>query len=87
MLPMKKVTYLILMLTLACGNLYAHHIRGGNITYRRVDPQGPTYEITVTANADTDSPVLFGGNGVLDFEDGTVEAINNQGETRILFCQ
>ena len=55
----------------------ATHIRAGEILYRHMS--GNTYEITVIGYADTDSPVLFGSNGVLDYGDGTAEAINNQG--------
>ncbi len=71
-----------LLLFLCVVQSYATHIRAGEITARRIDPQRPTYEITVTGYADTDSPVLFGSNGVLDLGDGTVVPINNQGESR-----
>lgn len=68
-----------ILLFLSVTNSYATHIRAGEITARRIDPQRPTYEITVTGYADTDSPVLFGSNGILDFGDGTSEQINNEG--------
>lgn len=79
---MKRITHLLLlMLMLSCGTVYATHIRGGNITFRRIDPQRPTYEITISGYADTESPVLFGSNAILDYGDGTVEQINNQGDS------
>lgn len=63
------------------AQLQATHIRAGEITARRIDPQRPIYEITVTGYADTDSPVLFGSNGILDYGDGTSEQITNDGES------
>lgn len=66
-------------LFLCTAHLYATHIRAGEITARRIDPQRPIYEITVTGYADTDSPVLFGSNGRLDYGDGSFEDITNEG--------
>ena len=77
----KFLSLFCLLLFVNVAQSFATHIRAGEITARRIDPQRPTYEITVTGYADTDSPVLFGSNGVLDYGDGTVEAINNQGES------
>ncbi|EMR00795.1 hypothetical protein ADICEAN_04080 [Cesiribacter andamanensis AMV16] len=57
----------------------ATHIRAGEITARRIDPQSFTYEITLHGYADQSSAVLFGSNGTLDFGDGTILVINNQG--------
>lgn len=70
-----------LMLCISIQSAFATHIRAGEITARRIDPQSPTYEITVTGYCDTGSPVLFGSNGILDFGDGTSEQINNEGNT------
>lgn len=70
-----------LLLCVSIQSVYATHIRAGEITARRIDPQRPIYEITVTGYADTGSPVLFGSNGILDYGDGTSEQINNEGNT------
>ncbi|MBW3545344.1 MAG: gliding motility-associated C-terminal domain-containing protein, partial [Bacteroidetes bacterium] len=55
----------------------ATHIRAGEITVRRLDPQSFTYEITLRGYADTDSQVIFGSNGTLDFGDGTSILLTN----------
>lgn len=77
----KFLSLVWILLFIHVTQLYATHIRAGEITARRIDPQRPTYEITVTAYADTDSPVLFGSNGILDFGDGTSEEIRNTGDS------
>jgi hypothetical protein len=69
----------VLLLCVSVQAAYATHIRAGEITARRIDPQSLTYEITVTGYADTGSPVLFGSNGILDYGDGSSEQINNEG--------
>ncbi|AHM59594.1 hypothetical protein D770_06655 [Flammeovirgaceae bacterium 311] len=58
----------------------ATHIRAGEITARRVDPQSFTYEITLRGYTDTDSNILFGGTGTLNFGDGTSLTVNNDGD-------
>lgn len=59
----------------------ATHIRAGEITLRRLDPQSLEYEITLTGYADRGSSVLFGSNGVLDFGDGTFLELQNDGDS------
>ncbi|AHM63054.1 hypothetical protein D770_24045 [Flammeovirgaceae bacterium 311] len=58
----------------------ATHIRAGEITARGICSQGLTYEITLRGYADTDSEVIFGSNGTLDYGDGTSLVINNDGD-------
>jgi hypothetical protein len=84
---MRSLLYLRTLLLLAFSLLLseyamATHIRAGEITARRVDPQSFTYEITLTGYADRDSQVIFGSNGTLDFGDGTSLVINNDGNTQ-----
>lgn len=74
---MKKYFHLTLLLLLSCSTVYGTHLKGGYITYKHLN--GLTYEITITAYADTDSPVLFGSNGTIDFGDGTTEQLLNNG--------
>ena len=48
---------------------YATHIRAAEITSRRVSNVALTYEFTITAFTDTQSPVRF-GDGIINFGDG-----------------
>lgn len=75
------VSCCLVLLSLCMLSLQAKatHIRAGEILYRH--QSGNTYEITIRGYSDTGSPVLFGSNGVLDYGDGTVEQINNEGST------
>ena len=50
-------------------NGFATHIRGGEITYKRISSQFLTFEFTFTGYQDTGSPVRF-GNGLINFGDG-----------------
>jgi hypothetical protein len=82
---MKSYTYLrqlllLIFCALLAGQAHATHIRAGEITARRVDPQSFTYEITLRGYTDRGSSVIFGSNGTLDFGDGTRLVINNQGD-------
>jgi hypothetical protein len=82
---MRSLLYLRTLLLLAFSLLLtehaaATHIRAGEITARRIDPQSFTYEITLRGYADTDSQVIFGSNGTLDYGDGTELVINNDGD-------
>ncbi|EMR04805.1 hypothetical protein [Cesiribacter andamanensis] len=82
---MKSLLYLrslllLLFCALLAGQAQATHIRAGEITARRIDPQSFTYEITLRGYADRGSSVIFGSNGTLDFGDGTSLVINNQGD-------
>ena len=75
-----KKQHLLLLLPLFYS-IYANatHIRAGNITYEY--KEGLTYIIVLTGYADTDSPVLFGSNGLFEFGDGTSQQINNDGSS------
>ncbi len=67
--------FCLVLLLLQAAVAEASHIRAGEITARRVDPLRPVYEITVTAYCDTDSEVIFGGDGLLRFGDGSSQEI------------
>jgi gliding motility-associated-like protein len=60
----------VLLLLLLSGELFATHIRAGEITAVRINCQSLTYRFTITAYTDTRSPVTF-GNGIIDFGDGS----------------
>ena len=66
-------------LFLLASTATATHIRAGEITARRLDPQSFTYEITLRGYADRDSQVIFGSNGTIDFGDGTSRQLSNNG--------
>lgn len=79
---MKSLLYLRPLLLLLGSLFLAHqatatHIRAGEITARRLNPQSFTYEITLRGYADRDSQVIFGSNGTLDFGDGTSRVLTN----------
>lgn len=81
---MKSLLYLRSLLLLLGSLLLAQqaaatHIRAGEITARRLDPQSFTYEIILRGYADRNSQVIFGSNGTLDFGDGTVRQLTNTG--------
>ena len=62
-----------LLIALVCSffqELYATHLRAGEIIVRRVNCEGRTFEITVIVYTDTGSEVRF-GEGILDFGDGS----------------
>jgi hypothetical protein len=82
---MKSLLYLRALLLLLGSLFMAHqaaatHIRAGEITARRLDPQSFTYEIILRGYADRTSQVIFGSNGTLDFGDGTVRQLTNTGD-------
>lgn len=59
--------------------VFASHLRCGYITAEPIDCIGKKYRITITVFTNTNSTVLFGGDGVLDFGDGetiTVPAVS-----------
>jgi hypothetical protein len=68
---MKKLIPLIVLCQLLAISVFGTHLRGGEITSKKL--QGFTYEITVTVFTNTiNSNVLFGGeDDWLDFGDGT----------------
>jgi hypothetical protein len=61
---------LFFLALLLSSNLYATHIRAGEITAVRISSTSLTYEFTITAYTDTGSEVLFGA-GEINFGDGT----------------
>lgn len=64
---MRKIAVLLIF-TLQSSVCFSSHLKGGEITIRYVS--GLTWEITLTAYADTESAVYFGG-GTLAFGDGS----------------
>ncbi|MEM9856626.1 MAG: gliding motility-associated C-terminal domain-containing protein [Bacteroidota bacterium] len=73
-----KVKFLLILviavLLTAVNEIYATHLRAGEIIARRVDCQARTFEITIIVYTDTGSDVRF-GEGVLDFGDGSERII------------
>lgn len=67
---MKKLLLLSFLLLLVCMGAHATHLKGGYLRY--VHLEGRTYSIVLTIYSDSDSPVLVGSSGTLDFGDGTV---------------
>ncbi|MEL7004746.1 MAG: gliding motility-associated C-terminal domain-containing protein, partial [Bacteroidota bacterium] len=61
---------ILMLLTSVSHNLWATHLRAGEITVSRVDCSGLTFRITITVYTDTGSEVRF-GEGFLDFGDGS----------------
>jgi len=59
---------------------YATHIRAAEITSRRVSNVALTYEFTITAFTDTQSPVRF-GDGIINFGDGTEVQLDVQADS------
>jgi hypothetical protein len=53
------------------NNLFATHIRAGEIIAKRISTTSLTYEFTIIGYTDTGSEVEFGG-GKFDFGDGNV---------------
>lgn len=60
----------LLLLFFFSSDVWATHIRAGEITAERVSVQTLTYKITVVGYTDTRSSVIF-GPGEIDFGDGT----------------
>ncbi len=67
-----KVLFALVMavMTSFANEVYATHLRAGEIIARRVNCQARTFEITIIVYTDTGSEVRF-GEGVLDFGDGS----------------
>jgi hypothetical protein len=59
----------LFFLTMLSGVASATHVRGGEITYKRISSQFLTFEFTLTGYHDTGSPVRF-GDGLINFGDG-----------------
>lgn len=66
---------LLLFLVISGNAVLASHLRCGVITAERVSCVGRTYRITVTVFTNTASTVMFGGDGILDFGDGTTTVV------------
>jgi len=71
-LPIRQyLTIFIVMLAIGVSQqLYATHIRAGEITIKRTNCNSLTFEITFTGYRDTSSPIIF-GEGFMDFGDGS----------------
>lgn len=66
--------FIVSFLAFACftTELFATHLRAGQITVERLNCTSREYRITVTVYTDTESTVLFGGSqDILDFGDNT----------------
>ncbi|MDO9551887.1 gliding motility-associated C-terminal domain-containing protein [Rhodonellum sp.] len=66
-------------LILAFNDVFATHIRAGEITAERVSVQTLTYRITVVGYTDLRSNVVF-GPGDIDFGDGRSEVLNTKSD-------
>lgn len=70
---LKKVkllaSFILFFIAITCAQ--ASHLRAGEITVKRVSCTARQVIITITVYTNTLSPVLFGGDGILDFGDGT----------------
>lgn len=67
---MKKIV--LLTLTVCAVNLaIGSHLRCGYISAQPSDCSSRTYDITITVYTNSDSQVPFGGDGILNFGDGT----------------
>ena len=74
----KQLYSLLLFLLLPTVQLWATHIRAGEIIARRISTTSLTYEILLRGYTDLGSQVIFGSNGTLVFGDGRVETLTNQ---------
>ncbi len=72
---MSKHVILTLFLILGYNFSYGTHIRGADLTYKRISDDNFTYEFTLTGFTDTGSPVQF-GDGIINFGDGSAVQIN-----------
>ncbi|EKB49006.1 gliding motility-associated C-terminal domain-containing protein [Cecembia lonarensis] len=76
-----RISYLFVFLSILFGSYQAHatHIRAGEITAERVNPQTLTYRITVVGYTDTRSNVIF-GPGDINFGDGREARLNTESD-------
>lgn len=70
MKPWRFLIPVFLLLLVANQNVWATHLRAGEITVTRNSCNGLTFTITITAYTNTGSPVKF-SDGTLDFGDGS----------------
>jgi CHU_C Type IX secretion signal domain len=70
MKPWRFLIPVLLLLLVINQNLWATHLRAGEITVTRNSCNGLTFTITITAYTNTGSPVKF-SDGTLDFGDGS----------------
>jgi gliding motility-associated-like protein len=77
----KKIILLIILICCSLGEIFATHIRAGEITAKRIGCSGREYEFTLTAYRDTGSDILF-GNGEFTFGDGESIMLNPDGFSR-----
>jgi Secretion system C-terminal sorting domain len=66
-----KKTLLLAFFLLVCTFSYASHLRSGVITFERTSCLNNGVKITLTVYTNTSSSVAFGGDGLLDFGDGS----------------
>jgi gliding motility-associated-like protein len=76
-----RITHILVFLLtfLASVPSFATHIRAGEITAERVNPQTLTYRITVVGYTDTRSNVIF-GPGDINFGDGREARLNTESD-------
>jgi hypothetical protein len=79
---MKKLIVILIALGLSvCERTWATHIVAASITYELISDTDLTYEFTIIALQDENSPVLF-GDGFLEFGDGrSVNVLYEETET------
>lgn len=69
---------LIIVFMLSLSRIsFSSHIRGGEITYERIDSESYTFKFTLNAYSDALSPVAL-GYGTINFGDGSHEVILNE---------
>lgn len=90
----KSTLFLFVLFVLCSSELYATHIRAGEITVRRISSTARTYEITLTTYWDQGSPVedetativLGDGNSVIAGQAGdVVVSSRNDGTKQVIF--
>lgn len=80
-LPIKKyLSFIVLLITVGISHeMYATHIRAGEITIKRSNCNSLTFEITFTGYRDTGSTIVF-GDGFMDFGDGSDPLLIEDGQ-------
>ncbi len=77
---LKYICGLILVFAfVGVSNVFATHIRAGEIIAERISVQALTYRITVVGYTDTRSSVVF-GPGTINFGDGREEQLNTESD-------
>ncbi len=75
----KGFILLFFIMWVSIADIWATHIRAGEIIVERISPQSLTFRITVIGYTDTESTVEFGG-GRLEFGDGTSVDIDTEND-------